>query len=66
MIISHSVLLRMRNVSDENCRENQNKHFMFSNFSKNRAVDDIMWKKYSRVGQTIYDNMAHAHYILDT
>jgi hypothetical protein len=29
MIISHSVLLRMRNVSDKGCRENQNTHFMF-------------------------------------
>jgi len=35
MIISRSVLLRMRNVSDKSCRENQNTHFMFrNNFSK--------------------------------
>jgi len=26
MIISDSVLLRMRNVSDKSCRENQNTH----------------------------------------
>jgi len=32
LIISHSVLLRMRNVSDKSLRENQNTHFMFSNF----------------------------------
>jgi hypothetical protein len=32
MTISHSFLLRMRNVSNKNCRENQNTHFMFSNF----------------------------------
>jgi hypothetical protein len=32
LIISHSVLLRMINVSDRSCRENQNTHFMFSNF----------------------------------
>ena len=31
LIISRSVLLRMRNVSDR-CRENQNTHFMFNNF----------------------------------
>ena len=38
-IISRSVLLRMGNVSDENCRKNQNTHFEFSNlFSK------IVWK----------------------
>ena len=32
LIISRSVLLRMRNVSDRSCRENQNTHFVFSNF----------------------------------
>ena len=36
LIISRSVLLRMRNVSDKSCTENQNTHFVFSNFlSKN-------------------------------
>ena len=34
-IISRSVLLRMRNVSDKSCRENWNSHFISSNvFSK--------------------------------
>jgi len=33
VIISRSVLLRMRNISDESCRENRNTHFVFSNFS---------------------------------
>ena len=28
---SRSVLLRMRNVSDKSCRENQDTHFVFSN-----------------------------------
>jgi len=32
LIISHSILLCMRNVSDRTCRENKNIHFMFSNF----------------------------------
>jgi hypothetical protein len=32
MIISRSVLLRGRNVSDKSCTENQNTHFMFSKF----------------------------------
>jgi len=32
MVIPQSVFLRMRNVLDENFRENQNKHFMFRNF----------------------------------
>jgi len=35
LIISYPFLLRMRNVSDKSCGENQNTHFMFSNlFSK--------------------------------
>ena len=32
LIISRSFLLRMRNVSDKSCRENQNTHFVISNF----------------------------------
>jgi len=32
MKIFHSVFLRMKNVSDKNCRKNQNTHFIFSNF----------------------------------
>jgi len=32
LIISYLFLLRMRNSSDKNCRENQNTHFMFNNF----------------------------------
>jgi len=44
-IISRSFLLRMRNVSDKSCRENQNTHFVFCNFFfGNRAVYEKMWK----------------------
>ena len=32
LIISRSFLSRMRNVSDKSCRENQNTHFVVSNF----------------------------------
>ena len=32
IIMSHLIFLRMRNVSDKICRENQNTHFVFSNF----------------------------------
>ena len=32
LITSRSFLLRMRNVSDKSCRENQNTHFGFSNY----------------------------------
>jgi hypothetical protein len=35
LIISPSILFRMRTVSDKPCTENHNMHFMFSNhFSK--------------------------------
>ena len=47
VIISRLVFLRMRNVSDRSCRENQNTHFVFSKFPlppKNRAFYEIMWK----------------------
>ena len=34
----------MRNVLDKHCRENQNTHFIFSNFFLNCAVYKIMSK----------------------
>jgi len=43
MIISHSVILRMRNILERHFRENQNTYFMSSNFFfENRAVYEIM------------------------
>jgi hypothetical protein len=45
--VRRSVLLGMRNVSDNCCGENQNPHFMFKNFfSKNCAVYQIMRKSF--------------------
>ena len=43
MIISRSVLLRIRNISDKIYRENQNTHFEFNNrfFFLNPAVYEI-------------------------
>ena len=32
LTISRLILLKMRNVLDKSCRENQNTHFMFNNF----------------------------------
>jgi len=44
MITSRSHLLRMKNVSDKNCIENQNAHFMFNNFfPENRAVYELTY-----------------------
>ena len=45
LIISHSFLLTMINISDKRCREQQNTHLVFSNFYfENRAVYERMWK----------------------
>jgi hypothetical protein len=47
MIVSRSVTLRMRAVSDKSYRENENTHFMSSNFfSPPKFVPfcEIMWK----------------------
>jgi len=43
LITSRSALLRMRNISDNSCRGNQNTYFMFN------AIYEIMWKAF--VGQ---------------
>jgi hypothetical protein len=47
VIISRSVLLRMRNISDKSCRENQSTHFMFSNlfFRKSCRLWDNVGKR---------------------
>ena len=44
LIISRSVFLRMKTVSDKSCRGNQNTQFVFNNFFfENRAVYGIMY-----------------------
>jgi len=46
LIISHSVLLGMKNLSDKSCRENQNTHFMVSPFFfLSHAVYEITFRK---------------------
>jgi len=57
MIISRSVPLRTRNISDRNCRENQN-IFMFSNGHPKIVRDSA--EKYGRAGQTSATNTALA------
>jgi len=44
-IKSRAFLLRMRAISDESCRENQNLYFVYYfSFYENCAVYEIMWK----------------------
>jgi hypothetical protein len=60
MTTSRRILLRIRNFPDEICRENQNTSFMPNNlffFFENRAVYEIMWKKYDTARQATADNI---------
>ena len=43
-IISQSILLRMKNISDESFKETGITHFMFNNFFENRAFYEIRRK----------------------
>ena len=45
VIVSRSVLFRMKNVSDKICRENKNTHFMLSIPPPPKIVGyEIMWE----------------------
>jgi len=58
MIIPRSNLLRVKNFSDKIYKENHNTHFILKSFfSDNRAIYEIMWKKYCRIGQVTGGNM---------
>jgi hypothetical protein len=63
LIISCSILLRMRNVSDKICTKNQDT-FLFNNFfSGNHAFYEIMCKKNVRARQVTDDSiMRHTHF----
>jgi hypothetical protein len=63
LTISRLSLLRMKNVSDESCRENQNTHFMLINFFfENGSVYEIMSKNEETEAT---DNMVHARCVLE-
>jgi hypothetical protein len=58
MVISRCVLLRVRNVSNKNCRDNQNTHFVFGKFLFQKSCG--LWdnvEKYCRTGQKTRDNI---------
>ena len=50
-ILSLSVLFRIRNVSNNICRENQNTHFIFNNFFRKSCLFSYNVEKFCRVGQ---------------
>jgi hypothetical protein len=58
MIIFRRILHLIKNVSDKNCRENQNTHFIFNNISFFFRKSCRMWdnmEKYGRAGETTDD-----------
>ena len=64
--ISRSFLLRMKNVSEKRCRENQNTHFILNNFFFSKILHfTTMWGKVVELGRH-HDNMAHEHCMLNT
>jgi hypothetical protein len=65
VIISRSVLLRMRNVSDKSCRENRNTHFVFNNILENCAFYEIMRKNIVEPNRR-QDNTALGHWMQNT
>jgi len=56
----------MKNIAHEICRESRSTYFMFNNFFRKscRLWDNV--EKYCTAGQTTDDNMAQAHFVLDT
>jgi hypothetical protein len=45
MTTAQWILIRMQNIADKFCRENQNTHFVFNKyFSKICSIYEIMWK----------------------
>jgi len=57
MIISHPVLLRMRNVSGKICRENQNTTYLFIKFPPKFCCLYGNVEKYGRAEQATDDNI---------
>jgi hypothetical protein len=64
LIISRLVLRRMENFLDKSCRENQNPHFMFSNFFSRKSCrlwDNV--ERYSRARQATDNSTTHVHFM---
>jgi len=67
-ILSRPFLLRMRNVSDESCKKNQNTRFVFGNvFFEKCVFSEKMWKNFAerhRSRMTIGSCALHAGYLI--
>jgi hypothetical protein len=64
-ILSRSILLGIKNVSDKRCTGNQSTDFMFNTFSENRAVYEITWRNKVETDATL-NSIHHAHCMLNT
>ena len=62
MIISRWILFRMKSVSEESCRENQNTHFFF--FFRKSYILRHNVKKYYTARQDTDDNKTNEHCML--
>ena len=59
MATTRPVLLRVRNVCDNSCREIQNMYFILSDLlSENRVIYEKNVEKYGRSRQATYGNMS--------
>ena len=63
-ILSRSVLLRVRNVSDKSWMKIKTHILCSITFLKNSAIYEMYWK-YGGTRQATDDNMVHAHCMLD-
>jgi hypothetical protein len=66
LIISHSVLLRLRNVSVKILKKIETHILHSTTLFENHAFYEIMWQNIVMSGRTTNDNMAHGHFMLDT
>jgi len=67
LIISLSFFLRMRNVSDKRCGENETRFMFMKFFPENRAVYEIIWNIwYSETDLRWQYITVHALCLLDT
>jgi hypothetical protein len=56
----------MRNISDKNCGESENTHFMFNNFFyRYCAVSEMMWKNIVELVRP-QRTLALVHWVVDS
>jgi hypothetical protein len=60
MIVFRLIFLRTRNISAKICIQNQNTFDVQLLISENRAVYEIMWKKYCTAGEAAAGNTVYA------